>query len=99
MVNRSFRCSKRMYCSIDYIANRLTNKDGTSMVYAANRERDNNFTTDIDIQTLQRFDEDAYVIVRNYSGGFNFWYLCLSLRPMLGAVMQNRQATTTSSGP
>ncbi|ETM02333.1 hypothetical protein L917_01183 [Phytophthora nicotianae] len=92
MVNRSFRCSKRMYCSIDYIANRLTNKDGTSVVYAANRERerDNNFTTDIDIQTLQRFDEDPYVIVRNYSGGFNFRYL------LSKANARSRDAESTS---
>ncbi|ETO84847.1 hypothetical protein F444_01296 [Phytophthora nicotianae P1976] len=52
------QCSKRMYCSIDYIANRLTNKDGTSRWPMLPTERDNNFTTDIDIQTLQRFDED-----------------------------------------
>ncbi|KUF79630.1 hypothetical protein AM587_10001803 [Phytophthora nicotianae] len=95
------QCSKRMYCSIDYIANRLTNKDGTSMVYAANRERDNNFTTDIDIQTLQRFDEDPYVIVRNYSGGFNFWYLCLvqqaKLEILEGKRILKRYATIAVS--
>ncbi|ETP06820.1 hypothetical protein F441_16846 [Phytophthora nicotianae CJ01A1] len=71
------------------------------VAYAANRERDNNFTTDIDIQTLQRFDEDPYVIVRNYSGGFNFWYLCLvqqaKLEILEGKRILKRYATIGDS--
>ncbi|ETP02030.1 hypothetical protein F441_20810 [Phytophthora nicotianae CJ01A1] len=74
------RCSKRIHCSIDSMMDRLISQDGSSKWPIMPTARDIGVRAEINIQTLQKFDEDTYVIVRNYTGGANFRYMCLVQR-------------------
>ncbi|OWZ16258.1 hypothetical protein PHMEG_0009972 [Phytophthora megakarya] len=71
------RYTKVLQCTIDEIQNAMRQADGTSewpILPTARRLGVSDFIT---VQTLQQFDNEAHVIVRNFPGNVNIRYLGL----------------------